>query len=442
MDYQEKYLEHLGRFFLRRVKMQKSLLLFLAVPVLFASATSAGADEISELKKQLMELQARIEQLEARQKKTIVEEVNKAVDVAVAKKPVTLPDSMKWVENVKISGDFRYRYEGIDSQSNGKWTDSINRNRIRARIGIYGKANDDVDLGFRLGSGSQDPISTNQTLEDAFDKKPIWLDLAYFDWHPGTMKGLDVVGGKMINPFYTVGKNELIWDVDLNPEGLAAKYELPLNDSLKAYINGGGFWVGHPDTATNPDTSLWAIQGYLKNTFEDKTYVLGGMSYYKYGNIQNEPNVSSLWGKNSFFGNTAANGKYKYDYDIVEGFAEYGFKVADFPVAVYGDYAHNTAAPSSKSNGWLIGTTFNKAKDPGSWEAGYDYRDIDSDAVVGQFNASDFVGGGTNGKGHKFSFIYQLAKNFQFGVTYFLDEKKNSTEDKYHRLQTDLVFKF
>jgi hypothetical protein len=418
---------------------KQSIVLCAGFICIILGACVARADEIADLKKQMADMQARLEQLEAKQKKTIVEEVDKAVE----KKQVSaLPDSMKWVENVKISGDFRYRYEGIDSQSGGKWADSINRNRIRARIGIYGKANDDVDLGFRLGSGSQDPVSTNQTLEDAFDKKPIWLDLAYFDWHPADIKGFDFIGGKMVRPFYRVGDNQLIWDDDLNPEGLAAKYELPINDSLKAYINGGGFWVGHPDTATNPDTSLWAIQGYLKNTFEDKSYVLGGMSYYKYGNIQNEPNVSSLWGKNSFFGNTASGGKYKYDYDIVEGFAEYGFKVVDFPVAVYGDYAHNTAAPSSKNNGWLIGTTFNKAKDPGSWQVGYDYRNIDSDAVVGQFNDSDFDNGGTDARGHRFNFTYQLAKNFQFGVTYFLDERKNSTEDKYHRLQTDLVFKF
>jgi hypothetical protein len=384
-------------------------------------------------------MQARIEQLEAQQKKVIVEEVNKAVE----KKQISaLPESMKWVENVKISGDLRYRYEGIDAQSGGKWGASVNRNRIRARIGLYAKANEDVDLGFRLGSGSQDPVSTNQTLEDSFDKKPIWIDLAYFDWHPGTIKGFDFVGGKMLRPFYRVGDNQLIWDDDLNPEGLAAKYEMPINDSLKAYINGGGFWVGHPDNVSAQDTSLWGIQGYLKNTFEDKIYLLGGMSYYTYGNIKGEPNVGSLWGKNSFFGNTATGGKYAYRFNIVEGFAEYGFKLADFPVAVYGDYAHNTDAPSSKNNAWLIGTTFNKAKDPGTWQIGYDYRDIDSDAVVGQFNDSDFDGGGTNAKGHRFNFTYQLAKNFQGCLTYFLDESKNDNKDKYRRLQADLVFKF
>ena len=418
--------------------MRKRFLMFLIVPVLFTIATPAMADEISDMKKQLADLQARINQIESQQKKVVAEEVNKAVE-----RKSTLPDSMKWAENMKISGDLRYRYEGIDSQSSGKWGPSINRNRLRARIGLYDKINDEVDLGFRLAGGSADPVSTNQTEEDAFSKKSIWIDQAYFDWHPKDIRGFDFIGGKMPKPFYRVGDNQLIWDDDLNPEGLAAKYKLSISDTLEAYINGGGFWVGHPDTATAADTSLWGIQGYLKNSFEDKSYLLGGMSYYKYGNIKDQNDVTKLWkGSSSFFGNTSVAGDYKYGYDIVEGFAEYGCKIADYPVAVFGSYAHNTDAPSDKSNGWLIGTVFNKAKDPGSWQIGYDYRDIDSDAVVGQFNDSDFIGGGTDGKGHRFSFAYQLAKNFQGCLTYFLDEKKNSTEDKYRRLQADLVFKF
>ena len=51
--------------------------------------------------------------------------------------------------------------------------------------------------------------------------------------------------------------------------------------------------------------------------------------------------------------------------------------------------------------------------------------------------------GGTNGKGHKFSYKYQLAKNMQGALTFFTNEKNaNTTEDNYKRLQVDLIFKF
>lgn len=111
------------------------------------------------------------------------------------------------------------------------------------------------------------------------------------------------------------------------------------------------------------------------------------------------------------------------------------------PATLFGDYVNNTAA-SEKNSGWLIGCTLNKTKDPGSWEFRYDYRDLDADVVVGQFNDSDFVGGGTNGKGHWFGFTCQVAKNLQAALTYYLDERKNSYEDEYHRLQVDLMLKF
>ena len=148
----------------------------------------------------------------------------------------------------------------------------------------------------------------------------------------------------------------------------------------------------------------------------------------RYGNIEDQNDLQTVWNgksKSNSFGNTLTSSRnYKYSFDVVEGFAEYGTKIADYPIAVYGDVACNTDAPSSKSNAWLIGATFNKAKDPGSWQFSYNYRDIESDAVVGQFSDSDFDGGGTNARGHWFNFTYQLAKNFQGALTYFLDENR------------------
>jgi len=63
--------------------------------------------------------------------------------------------------------------------------------------------------------------------------------------------------------------------------------------------------------------------------------------------------------------------------------------------------------------------------------------------VVGQFNDSDFVGGGTAGKGHRFGFTYQLTKNVAPALTYFADQYWGRSDDKdYSRLQADIVVKF
>lgn len=427
--------------------MRKTIVLAVC---LFTLAMTGGvkADEISELKEQMQQMQQRLEQLESGQKAQ-EQKIDEKISTAVEKKQVSaLPDNLKWVENVKLSGDLRYRHETINSQSNGRWNAGNNRNRIRARLQLDAKINDDWDATFRIASGSADPTSTNQTLDNAFSSKAIWLDLAYFKWHPASFPGLNMYGGKMKNPFYRAGGNQLIWDGDLNPEGIAASYEKSLSETNKLYVNAGGFWVDQSSSAGS--VSLWGAQGYLKHTFEDKNYLTGGLSYYKYGNLKGKPSLYNEWHGGSTvasphsLGNsiTAGTFNYKNDYDIVEAFGEYGFKCNDMPITVYGDYVKNMAA-SSADTGWLIGFNINKAKDPGSWEFSYDYRSLGADAVVGQFSDSDFAGGGTDAKGHRFGFKYQVAKNLQAGLTYFMDQLGAGEKDsKYTRLQADLELKF
>lgn len=245
-------------------------------------------------------------------------------------------------------------------------------------------------------------------------------------------------GGKIKNPFYKVGKNQLVWDSDLNPEGIAATYEIPLGEKNTLHIAGGGFWVD--ESSSGVDTSLWGIQGYIKHTIGNPDYILAGVSYWDYGNIK---------GKTDKYGTLAGNTadstgtKWAGDYDIIEFFGEYGTKFSGLPVAVFGNWVKNTVAISGEDTGWLVGAKLNKAKNPGSWEFSYDYRDLEADAVLGAFNDSDFIGGGTNGEGHRFNFTYQLAKNLQAALTYFHNQKKGSGYDyDYRRLQADLILKF
>jgi hypothetical protein len=349
-----------------------------------------------------------------------------------------------WVRNVKISGDFRYRHENLDSEnaSTGRWNKGVNRHRMRARLMVEAMVNNDWDLVFRIASGSdKSPISTNQDLEDSFTKKDVWLDLAYFNWHPATMEGLKVFGGKMKNAFYRAGKNELIWDTDLNPEGIAVQYVMHLSNVDQMFINGGGFWVD--ESTTGVDTSLWGAQAYWKHTIGNPDYILAGASYYDFGALQGRSSLKT-WGSSSFLGNTSSGTLYASDYNIFETFGEYGFECAGLPLAVFGNWAENLAASTNQSTGWLIGGKLNKAQEPGSWELRYDYRELEADAVVGAMSESDWLSGGTDGKGHKFVLKYQLAKNLQAGLTYYhLENNRNNTRAAdYRRLQADLVFKF
>ncbi|MFC1636463.1 putative porin [Planctomycetota bacterium] len=444
---------------MRKNKMNKGILLLVSVSVWVSlwPAATARADEFDDLKKQLKEqtqklqdLQQKLEQLESRQKikeKSLSAQIEKVAEKTEEKGSAVLPDSLKWLEKIKISGDLRYRHEHTDQEAESagrtRWLNGSDRDRIRARLMLEAMINEDWDVGFRIASGSsRSPNSTNQDLEDAFSSKELWLDLAYFNWHPAAEKRLSVFGGKMKNPFYKTGKNELIWDNDLNPEGIAVQYTMSLSDVDQVCLNGGGFWVD--ESTLDVDTSLWGAQAYWKHTIGNPDYVLAGMSYYDYGNLKGRTALSRTWSPASlFFGNTSTGNVYRDDYDIFEAFGEYGFKCGGLPTAIFGSWVQNIAASTNEDTGWLIGTKLNKAKEPGSWEFSYDYRELDADAVVGGFIESDFLGSATDSRGHKFGFKYQLVNNLRTCLTYYhLEDTSSSRDLDYRRLMADLVFKF
>ena len=92
---------------------------------------------------------------------------------------------------------------------------------------------------------------------------------------------------------------------------------------------------------------------------------------------------------------------------------------------------------------WLAGTIIGKCSSPNSWSFRYNYRDLEADAVLGVFTDSDFIDGGTDGRGHEFGFDYQIVKGVKTGATYFDNQRRLSLGAKdYQRLQLDLVFNF
>ncbi len=442
--------------------MRQGILVITFMLMVFGQAPAVNADEIGELREliqkqneQLQQLQQKLDELEAKQKRQDLKTKEKIPEAPKDKQVTVLPDSLKWLEKIKISGDFRYRHEHIDReqiQEDGsvRWRNGRDRDRIRARLMIEAMLNDEWDFGLRLATGQADfidgeiyadPISKNQTLTQGFTGKDFWLDLAYFDYHPENIDGLNVLGGKIKNPFYTVGSNQLVWDSDLTPEGIAGKYAMPFNDSAALHFNGGGFWIS--EESSSADTSLWGAQAYIKQTMETPDYILAGASFWDYGNVQGKEDKYGV-----LLGNTDGNpdpnvSTWASDFDILEVFAEYGTKLGKVPAAVFGSWVLNTVAATSGDTGWLVGGKLGKAKDPGSMEFVYDYRDLERNAVVGAYSDSDFIGGLTGGKGHRIGMNYQLTKNVQYGMIYFHNEVTLEDPDlDYRRLQADLKLKF
>ena len=205
--------------------------------MLLVTATATAADrqdEIAALKQQVHEILGRIEQLERGATEQPREEPKKARPAAAA-----------WTDTIKLSGDLRYRHESIDQDG----SDERVRHRVRARVGLTAKPTEDTEVVVRLASGGADPVSTNQTLDDGFTTKDIRLDLAYLKAKLGN--GNTVIAGKMKNPLFMAGKNSLMWDSDLTPEGLAWTYK---NDAV--FVNAVGFSIEERSSAS--DAVIWA----------------------------------------------------------------------------------------------------------------------------------------------------------------------------------------
>ena len=126
------------------------------------------------------------------------------------------------------------------------------RDRIRARFNVEAKATDTLTLGLGLATAENgDPRSSNQSLTGQFSRKPIELDLAYFDWKFASWG--DLIGGKMKQPFYKLPQSAF-WDNDINPEGLALTFNRGIwFGSLYNY------WlteISGAETAVTADTSM------------------------------------------------------------------------------------------------------------------------------------------------------------------------------------------
>ncbi len=339
-----------------------------------------------------------------------------------------------WWENIKPKGDFRYRHEMIDKDG----SDARHRHRIRARLGIEAKVNQTTKIAIRLATGSDNPVSTNQTLDNDFSTKNIMLDLAYFEMTPEFLSGTKLKAGKFKNPFFKPGKSELLWDSDLNPEGGVATFKKNYQD-VSVTVIAAGLWIDERSSAN--DSWMGAGQGILRYRLnEKKSSIAIGGGYFNYVETAG---FAPFYNPDKPMGNSVDTiGLYIYDYELLELYGEVIHQIGRVPVIIMGDFVANTAA-DSLNNGWLAGIRIGKTKKPGSWTIRYIYRRVEKDAVLGAFTDSDFRGGGTDAKGHEIGGAYQLSRNSTFKISYFSNTTGLDREESgYKRLQVDLQLKF
>jgi len=336
-------------------------------------------------------------------------------------------EDVDWTDRISFKGDLRIRYEGIDRESQ----ESRNRSRYRARLGLSAEVTADVNVIMQIASGADNPVSRNVTFDGGFTTKDIGFDLVYVDW--AAADGLHVLAGKMKNPLFRAGSVPLLWDSDLNPEGVAATYSRGLFFGTVA-----GFSV--EERSQNGNSNAYAAQIGGKFSLGENAKLTAGVGYLGYSNTVGEEPFYNAAPK----GNTVdVDGNYVYEYKNTEIFAQYDTSIGHWPLTLYSHWIRNNKVDEQDA-AIAYGAKIGAAKGKGTMEFSWTYQDIDADAVIGTFNDSDFGGGGTDAKGHIVKARYAVANNIYLAGTYFSNviNRFSLPEEDYDRIQIDIEFKF
>jgi polyhydroxyalkanoate synthesis regulator phasin len=355
------------------------------------------------------------------------------------------PSAPKWVQNIKVKGDLRTRYQW-QKQETGTTTkaDDRDRARIRVRVGMDAKVNDQVNIAAGLSTGGTDPRSTNQTLENFFQTPDIRLEYAYAQYLPFSWMAMS--GGKVKNPLWR--PSSMLWDSDIYPDGASMNLSWKAYPKFDTFLN-AGFFILDESSGYNADPIMWAVQPGFKWGMTDHADLKATFNYYGFNGLKGKVGENR---SSPATNTTDSSGRYIYKYDSIGASAELGFKkpfgdagiFANLPyIGAFGDFIHNPD-PSDDRMGWLIGGKIGYAsvKDPGQWQGMYNYRELQKDAWLDTFPDSDFYGGATDVKGHEIKFHYGLIKNVNFTAGYFRSERLSGDKRKEDLFQADLVFKF
>jgi hypothetical protein len=343
---------------------------------------------------------------------------------------------LETLQRISWFGDMRLRYEIVDRASDNSTANDADghldtdRARIRFRFGARAHVYEDLDFVFRLSTGG-DTASTsgNTTLDGTFGNEAISLNLAYGSWE--FMNGLIVQGGKVKNPFM---KSEVVWDNDVNPEGLSEIYQKKSGDSTLQFV-AGQYIIEETDRKNNIDSDdvillAWQAQLHQKTKVGKFKFAV---AWYDYHHLTDQGSAitkqlgSGDGQRNSQVTGTDVNTTNMQTLDFM---ADWSSPIGSKHGNLFYEYAVNTSADAPAGNNtiaqdldtaWQLGFKFGdkRVKKAGQWQIKTLYRVVQQDAVFYALTDSSFHQGGTNAKGIELGAKYAIRKGMQLGYTFF-----------------------
>ncbi|HKQ05702.1 MAG TPA: putative porin [Blastocatellia bacterium] len=374
--------------------------------------------------------------------------------------------------SLRFSGDLRFRAETFRNQGFDALAEAPDRNRlrVRARLALDGTINSRFDWGVRLASGIfTDPISSNQTLTDFYERKPFALERAFIRYDSkGDRVGVQLVAGKFEPTFR---RTQMVWDDDISVEGASeavyfktktplrqvkfVAFQLPFNE-----VSGGkdGVLYGgqaQTDWQFAPKFSANFNVGYYDWNHADQIVpALGALATQVNGGLFNGSGMTgnqngALGTTNRLVRNAAGQPVgFLAGFNLVDVLGNFTWAASGrFPMTFLVDFVHNaTDRVRDEKDGYWVGAQVGQTKEKGDWLFGYTFTRIEQDAVLVPFNFSDILA--SNSRAHMSTVAYQIANGVTVQWTGLFSQRVNrvvttSPFARYlNRMQFDVIYKF
>jgi hypothetical protein len=344
-------------------------------------------------------------------------------------------------KKLKLYGDFRFRteFDRSSTKSDGSERADRDRFRYRLRFGFKYALAENLEFGGRIRSGNpNNPQSPHVTLGKGMTSDAFSIDKAYLKI--SDKKGYWAWAGKNAMPFYE--QNELLWDGDVNPEGLAfgGKFKMGDNASLSpvaAYfvLDNQNLLDGTTTTQKFGNFSnmkLFQLK-YVNKMGDNKLTVASGLVAAVLHD--NDPNTDDFK-----FNIWATALQYKMNSGLTLG-VDYFSNLADIDAFV-------PASFKDQKTGYDFSIKYGMKK----FSAAFTYAAIQKYAVVDMFAQDDWVRWGnstmtrsSNFKGIELNFKYKFNKKFNSTLRFWNVkgiEKTGTDLETGTRIRLDFNIKF
>jgi hypothetical protein len=203
-----------------------------------------------------------------------------------------------------------------------------------------------------------------------------------------------------------------VWDGDVNPQGIAANYGIPVGGGALKF-SGLYFLVDH--SVAGSDSSMLGAQIGLDIPLTEHFGFELSAARYDYS----LPGVAGADAGDFRSNLIGPGGRYVSDFDLIDVITSTTFRGWErWPVRLTGEYVNNRGARTPGDTGYSIELSAGQALERGDWRFGYGYSVAEVDAVLAAFS-HDNTTIATNYRQHTVFVNYAFMDNIVLDATLY-----------------------